>query len=190
MIKQCTKCKETKAFDNFHQNKKGDKFGLHSHCKECRRLDRRLSYIKYSDKYAEWNSRWNMNNPEKRKEYDINRDKNKRYRKHREWILSHPEKKSMYDKKYKHSKSTNGGVLDRYTQELLFMIFGNICCKCKSKTNITIDHIKPVSKGGSNFIYNLQLLCRSCNSSKGNRIIIDYRIWKMPKEQENLLHRI
>ena len=33
-----------------------------------------------------------------------------------------------------------------------------------------VDHIVPVSKGGSNEIDNLQLLCRKCNGKKSNKI--------------------
>ena len=51
---------------------------------------------------------------------------------------------------------------------------GNKCLKCGTKKSLTIDHIVPRAKGGSNDEDNLQTLCRTCNLEKGEKII-DYR---------------
>jgi hypothetical protein len=44
---------------------------------------------------------------------------------------------------------------------------GFCCAHCHQRRFLTLDHIVPVSKGGSDELSNLQTLCRSCNSRKG-----------------------
>lgn len=43
------------------------------------------------------------------------------------------------------------------------------CRYCRSIRDLTIDHVLPGSRGGTNMMENLVTACRSCNSSKGNR---------------------
>lgn len=43
------------------------------------------------------------------------------------------------------------------------------CCKEKVGKKYHIDHIQPLSKGGSNFAKNVQILCPTCNMSKSNK---------------------
>lgn len=45
------------------------------------------------------------------------------------------------------------------------------CKQCGSAENLTVDHIYPEILGGGIDLDNLQTLCRSCNSSKGARIV-------------------
>ena len=44
------------------------------------------------------------------------------------------------------------------------------CRRCGTVENVSIDHILPLSRGGTDDLDNLQFLCRSCNSKKGTRV--------------------
>lgn len=43
------------------------------------------------------------------------------------------------------------------------------CAHCGIRHDLTLDHIEPRSWGGANSPDNYQILCRKCNSTKGNR---------------------
>lgn len=46
----------------------------------------------------------------------------------------------------------------------------SLCVMCKTKSNLQIDHIIPIYKGGKNHINNVQILCRKCNTLKSDKI--------------------
>lgn len=47
---------------------------------------------------------------------------------------------------------------------------GRKCLKCGTEDSLSLDHIVPLSTGGTNDEDNLQTLCKRCNSAKGNSI--------------------
>lgn len=44
------------------------------------------------------------------------------------------------------------------------------CQECGSQEHLCIDHVLPVSRGGDSSDENLQVLCLSCNTKKGNKL--------------------
>jgi hypothetical protein len=57
------------------------------------------------------------------------------------------------------------------------------CRVCAARRNIEYDHITPVSMGGSAEASNIQLLCRSCNRKKRNKMRTAERIATQSTEQ-------
>lgn len=61
----------------------------------------------------------------------------------------------------------------RVSNKLRFKVYqrdGNRCVKCGRKTNLEIDHIFPISRGGKSNLENLQTLCHYCNINKGANV--------------------
>jgi 5-methylcytosine-specific restriction endonuclease McrA len=48
------------------------------------------------------------------------------------------------------------------------------CCETKVGNEYHVDHIQPLSKGGSNWPSNLQVLCPICNQKKSARDPIEF----------------
>ena len=61
-------------------------------------------------------------------------------------------------------------AIPRLVQREVWQRDGGKCVECGTKEKLCFDHIVPFSRGGSNTMRNLQLLCERCNLSKGNRI--------------------
>lgn len=145
-------------------------------------LDKRKAYAaKYHAEHREEEKargkRYREANRQKVKEVlreyrDLNAEKIKEYkRKYRE---NNPEviRQHHLNRRVKKAKNESFFVLKKEIRKLM----SSPCVNCGSTDNPTIDHIIPVSRGGRNSIGNYQTLCKSCNCSKHNKTIMEWRI--------------
>jgi 5-methylcytosine-specific restriction endonuclease McrA len=194
MIKRCPMCKKWKLKSEFYKNKaKND--GLATECKPCAleaarkwkatNSDKKLEYqrkwyAKNPEKVRDRNRKWAAANPERRSDYARNystrHPEKKRERLHK-WQAENPEKISEYYHSRKALKKANGGRFTAAEWRALKEFYGFACLACGMRepdAQLQPDHVKPLAKGGSNSIDNIQPLCPACNRKK-NVKHIDYR---------------
>ncbi len=176
MEKQCTKCKKVLPIeDNFTKTTKRLRNGRvyeywRSHCQSCRAVQCKT---------------WRKSNSEKIQKYYVEVDKPKCTRRARTYRERHPGRQCEITKRYRQTprgtlqhRQANKlrfhrqrSMLGKFTSEQLmarFAFYGGRCWIC-GKPATTIDHVIPISKGGTNWPANLRPACRTCNARKGNR---------------------
>lgn len=152
-------------------------------------IAKQIEYQKKNPKkYLEIVKRWQKNNPERTKEIQkksYEKNKVKRIEASKEWSKKNRKKANLYHKKNRYRwielvrhhnrlrKDKERGAIGKHTlrewQELCKK-YNFLCVHCgRENIKLTRDHIIPITKGGSNDISNIQPLCGSCNSKKGNR---------------------
>lgn len=88
--------------------------------------------------------------------------------------LENPEKSIEHRNKRRERKLQ---INENYTSEDIkytFSLFKNTCFNCGEVENLCIDHHYPLSKGYGLSRDNAVILCRSCNSSKSNKMPEDF----------------
>ena len=66
-------------------------------------------------------------------------------------------------------------------RKYIFDKYDHKCFICSRESNLVIDHIFPVSKGGMSTKDNLEVLCCFCNSRKGDIILDKLSIIRIKK---------
>ena len=198
-FKICPSCRHLKPLDTEHFYRAADKLsGFQSRCKDCaKQMDKKKSAEK-----IERSKRWRRENPEAVK---INREiyrKNNReaikirrrsyYLKNREhyiakaaeWQKLNPQKSKAIRKAYDHrrrvwelataEKFTWADVLNQLKAQ------NNQChwCKAPLREDYHVDHVIPLSKGGSNSANNIVCTCPGCNLRKGSKLPVEWELWR------------
>lgn len=89
------------------------------------------------------------------------------------WRAKNKERTNFLTRAYHYrKKSAKGNSSFEEIQELKSWF--SKCAYCNQKEAKTIDHIIPLSRGGTNDIENMIPVCVSCNSKKGAKTLIEY----------------
>ena len=92
------------------------------------------------------------------------------------WHLENKEKSRAARWRRKAKIKEVGGSFSGSDIKAMLIMQKNSCVNCMTdiRAGYEIDHIMPIHLGGSNFIENIQLLCRPCNRSKWAKHPIDW----------------
>lgn len=97
------------------------------------------------------------------------------------WQAAHPEKVRGYKLRNKHKRRAREGTFTRRDIARMLTRQRGECAICA--TNIRggyhVDHVIALTRGGTNWCGNLQLLCAPCNQHKADKLPIQYRIDRM-----------
>lgn len=163
-------------YDNGHPCPKG-------HPTTIRYVIRETCYMCILGKNQRWRSKtdydWSKLNPEKHREHerknraadpDKHRTKNKRwYNANPKWFLFRNENRRARE------RGAEGFFTDKDVSRIFNKQRGFCVCGKALRLGYTIDHKTPISRGGSNWPDNIQLLCSRCNSSKGTKTDEEWR---------------
>jgi Restriction endonuclease len=65
------------------------------------------------------------------------------------------------------------------TSQEIKRLYSSQCLFCGRSDRIDLDHAIPLSRGGDHSIGNLIPLCDNCNSTKYNKTIMEWRVYRI-----------
>jgi 5-methylcytosine-specific restriction endonuclease McrA len=180
--KSCNKCREEKAASEFYRHP-GRNDGLSGTCKQCHIRygveNNRIKIDQYRKRWKKWQNenrdayratarRWFANNSE------IVRFRIRR------WKDQNPEAVVLIRERRRARELGAPGDFTRAQWKAVCELANQKCLACGESKPLTVDHVIPLSRGGSHFIENIQPLCQPCNTRKSDQII-DYRAEPVPQ---------
>ena len=214
-MKRCSLCGIRKPFDDFSKesrSKDGYQSRCKS-CRRADYQANKEKVLRQSSEYYEANKErkaeisreWRRVNRDREKEtrkawYEAN--KNHKLAKNREWRQANRDRMTELKSEWRQANPERGKQLSRLhgqarrarkadngiflvTDKDLTRIYDSPCVSCGSTEDMTADHIIPISRGGQHSIGNLQSLCYSCNSSKHDRLMIEWRAKKAREARQD-----
>lgn len=176
-MKHCSNCKTTKPVDNF-SGLKSSKDGLQPICKVCHNAKMKAYYQANPDRIkARANIYFAANRDEQNRKRRERRLANleKERETGRQWSSKNQDKTRAYKSKYNAKRRAMLFDQSIPTQDIQKLVKAQSCYYCSKSAKLTIDHVVPLSRGGLHTLGNLVMACSSCNSSKGGKLLIEWK---------------
>ncbi len=189
----CTKARRRQHYENNTELMKEKSRRWRAANPEKKKANRKREYANNREKAKADAKQWRENNPERKKQssrewYCANRgqanENSKRWLRQnrdkasamlRRWRQENPEASTAQRYRRESREVSSGEIFTAAEWKALKEHYGNKCLCCgRIDVKLTVDHVIPLSKGGSSDIDNIQPLCVSCNSGKHTKTT-DYR---------------
>lgn len=185
--KFCPKCKTTKPLSAFYCDA-AKKDGRGSACKECDNARKRRWYQDNIDDVKARRRQARVENAKeerRRKRQDYYRNKKKRTARMRAWRRENKAKSKAIQHQGYCNRVGAPGTFTETDVKRKKREQGGMCvysgkqprCKGRLGNSYHVDHIVPLSRGGTNHPRNIQLLCPFCNMSKNDKTHEEYLDW-------------
>ena len=205
-VKCCTKCGEEKPLSEFHRDK-SKAGGRRNDCKVCACLQKRkyskenndhvralkrANNRKHRDRIKKHDAEYYAANREeilrKKKEYHARPEIKQQYKEYqkrtgasKKWHERNPERRRASWVKRRATEREAKGEFTAEELRLRFDYHGNKCIYCGCTENLTVEHMIPLNKGGTNWPANLAPACGSCNSGKRDSSFWEFSGKKRPR---------
>ncbi len=190
--KICKDCGiEYPATPEFFTRTPDNSSGLNPRCKTCRKAKRKIEYANNPEQQQKAQQRvkdHRMKDPEKTREnrkLEAEKASKKTVQRVKEWRKKNPEKyKESWKRKDSNRRARHLKAEGKHTKQDIKIQFdkqGGLCywCSQDTSTRYHVDHVIPLSRGGSNYPENLVIACKTCNQKKTNKM--PYTEWIPPK---------
>lgn len=162
-LKRCSRCRLWRSLRHYTKNSRR-RDGLMPECKACRKKLAARRYQTNRTIILESNAKWREENAEHMNALNS------------AWARNNPEKTRAKRARRRSLELAFMSSVDKdISIEYRKAIKADPCKYCRRQDDsMTVDHVVPLSKNGTDHWFNLVPACQSCNSSKGNKTLEEW----------------